>query len=434
LWLVSLCRQQTRLRVDPTSASNNNKLNAGLAAIPISSPKSQESPVRTTTTHFPNIPDFDTPYLLTLQDSKAQSNSRQASPSATNATSRQSNSQLAKSRRITLTSAFSLAETSSTAAAKPSQPSRSRGSSRRISLGSSAEPATERQDAEAVTVSAPLSVTSRTGSQGSTSSRSQDGNTRRTSTKSFTVVDNTNTTSKAFSLDAEISAIENSFTQNNVGQRRGEVRNHGSSRTDPKAKTKFQSQNQRVATEPVQRTRFVSEPTTTPSSDLNTSHQSSSSQSPTVPSRTFQSRQLETLASRSTSETVTPRSISQTAGSETVSPPSIRISTSSQWNETLNERNATPSPSALRSSSRASLVDTDDVNSGLSRNSIVQQSDVPTNNRARSRGSSQRKPSSCADAVDTNSNAGCTEKPQIRYNFCNTSVRQNNFINIQNGD
>jgi hypothetical protein len=276
-----------------------------------------------------------------------------------------------------------------------------------------------------------LSGTSTSGSQSSASPRSQDSNTRRIATKSFTVVDNINSISKAFSQDAEMSPVENSFTQNNDGHRRGKERGPGSSRTDLITSTKYQNQNQIGVTEPAQRIRIVPESTTAPSSE---SHESPISQSSAVSSRTPQSRQPETVALHSTSETVTSRSISQTAGIETASSSSTQPSTSSQRNETQNEPSPTLSPSALRSSYRSSLVEADDVHSGLSRNSVVQQLDVSTNNRARSRGSGQRKPTACADAVDTNSNAGCSKKPQIRYNFCNTSIRQNNFIKIQNRD
>ncbi|XP_023721414.1 mucin-12 isoform X4 [Cryptotermes secundus] len=403
----SSSRPQTRLRVDPTITPNNKKYNAVLAAIATSSPKDQATPIWTSTTIFPNVPDFDTPYLLTLQDSKVKSNSRQA----TNTNSRQSNSVLPKSRRITLAPSSSLAELSSTATSKPTQPSRSRSSSRRTSLDPSTETATGRRGSEGVTLGASLSGTSRSGSQ-SASSKSKESDTRRTATKSFTIGGNTSPTSKAFSLEAEISAIENSFTLNNATPRRDEERGHSGFRTDPKISTKFQSQIQRDASEPVQRTRLVSESASSLSSDSNTSQEPLSSQRSAVSSRTPQSRQPETLVSRSTSET--PRYLSQNAGSETVLSPSAQISTSSQRSDSRNEPNPTPSSSALRSSYDASLVEADDVNSGLSRNSIVQQSDVSINNRARSRSSSQRKPTSCADAVDTNSNAGCNEKLPIR--------------------
>jgi hypothetical protein len=148
-----------------------------------------------------------------------------------------------------------------------------------------------------------------------------------------------------------------------------------------------------------------------------------------VSSRTApQSRQAETR-----SKLETQRPLSQNADSEIALSPSAQISTSSQQNDSPKEPNPTSPSSALRSSYEASLVEADDVNSGLSRNSIVQQSDVSINNRARSRGSSQRKSTSCADAVDTNSNAGCNEKLQIRYIFNNSYIRQKNSITIQNG-
>lgn len=394
-----------------------------LAAVASSSPKDQATPVRTTTTHFPNIPDTDKTHLLTIQDSKAQSKTRQTNYSATDTNSQKSNSQMPKSYRTTSTSALSLAEPLSTTASKPTQLSRSRGTSRRISLDSSAGPVLGRQISEAVTLSTPLS-----GSQSAASSRRQATNTRRIATKSVTVVDDINSISKAFSQDAESSPVENSFTQNNDGHRRGKERGPGSSRTDLITSTKYTNQNQIGAIMPAHRIRPVPESTTTPSSEL---HETPISQSSTVSSRTPQSRQPVTAAPHSTSETVTSRSISQTAGIQTVSSPSTQTSTTSQQNETQNEPNPTPSPSALRSSYRSSLVEADDVQSGLSRNSVVQQSDVSTNNRARSRGSDHRKPTSCADAVDTNSNTGCSKNPQIRYNFCNTSITQNNFIMIQ---
>lgn len=418
LYLMSLCRPQTRLRVDPTTTANNKKYDTVLAAIATSSPKDQATKIRTTSTNFPNIPDFDTPYLLTLQDSKAQSNSRQAS-STSNTNSRKSNSQLPKSRRIALTQSFSLAEPYSTAKSKPSQPSRSRSSSRRIFLDSSTELVPGRQDSEVVTLGAPLSGTYRSGSQ-SASPRSIESDDQHTTTKSFKIGDNASSTSKAFSLEDEISGIENSFTLNNGTSRRGEERGRNSFKTDTKISTKSQNQIQRGASEPVQRTRLVSETASSPSDDLNTSQEPPSSQRSALSSRTIpQSRQTET---HSTSGT--PRSSSQNAGSETALSPSAQISTSSQQSDSRKEPNPTPPSSALRSFYEASLVEADDVNSGLSRNSIVQQSDVSINNRARSRGSSQRKPTSCADAVDTNSNAGCNEKLQIRYIFNNSYIRQ----------
>lgn len=390
-----------------------------LAAIATSSPKDLETPVRTTTTHFPNIPDADTRHLLTPKDSKGHSKSRHGSYSAADTDSQQNNSQVPKSHRVTPTSAFSLAESFSTPASKPAQPPRSRSAFRRISPDSSVEPALGRKVSEVVTLSTPLSSTSASDSQSTASARNQDGNAQHTATKSFTVADNINNiNSKASSQDAESSGIENSFTQNNDGHRRDKEHARGSSRIDPVVSVKFQRQ--RGVTESVQRIRLVPESKIAPSSD---SHDSP---------RTPQSRQPETVARNSKSDTLTSRSTSQTAGIETVSSSSVQTSTSSQQNETHNETNPTPSPSALRSSYHSSLVEADDVHSGLSRNSVVQQSDVATNNRARSRGSGQRKRTSCADAVDTNSNAGCSEQPQIRYNFCNNPIRQNNFIKIQN--
>jgi hypothetical protein len=401
--------------VAPTTTSNS-KYNAVLAAITTSSPKDQATPVQTTT-HFPNIPDFDTPYLLTLQDSKLQSNSKPASSSAANTNSRQSNSHLPKSRRVTLTTAFSLHEPSSTAVVKPTQSPRSRGSSRQISLDSSAQPAISRRGSKAVTLSAPLSGSFRSDSHSPNSSSSQDSNTQRTTTEYFTVADNKISTSKAVSLDAEISVIENSFTQNSIGQRHGNERGNDSSRTDLKALTKLQNQNQRGASEAVPRTRLVSDPTPTSSSNSTTSEEFTSSRGSAARSRNSQTRQSENIAPRYTTEPVTPHSISQSTSSGTVSSPSTRNSTSSQYNKAQNEWNPTPSPSTSRSSYQASLIETDDVNSGLSRNSVVQQTSVSTSNRARSRGSSQRTPTACADALDTNSNEGCNEKPQIRYNL-----------------
>lgn len=408
---MSFCRPQKRLRVAPTTTSNS-KYNAVLAAVTTSSPKDQAPTIQTTTTHFPNIPDFDTLYLLTLQDSKVQSNSKQASSSAANTNSRNSNSQL-KSRRLTLTTSLSLDEPLSTA----TQPPRSRGSSRQISLDSSTQPATGRRASKVVTYSAPLSGSSRSDSNSPNSSSSQDSNTRQTTAKYFAISDKNNPTSTAVLLDAEISAIENSLTQNNIGQRRGNERGNDSSRTDLKALTKFQYQNPRGASEAVFRTRLVSEPTpTTPSNSIK-SVEFPSSKSSAVRSRNSQSRQPDNIALRYTMERTTPPIISESTSSETVSSPSIRISTSSRYNEVQNEQNPTPSPSTSKSSYHASLIETDDVNSGLSHNSIVQQTDVPTSDRTRSRGSSQRKPTACADAVDTNSNEGCNEKPQIRYNL-----------------
>ncbi|XP_069702425.1 nuclear pore complex protein DDB_G0274915-like isoform X3 [Periplaneta americana] len=394
-------RQQTRLREDPTTTTNTNKYNAVLAAIATSSPNERPS-VRTTTTHFPSIPDFDTPYLLTLQDSTAQPSSRQASTTLTNTVSRQRDTQQPKSRRITLTSAISLDDPFSTAA-KSNQPSRSRGSPQRISIDLSTETATGRRGSEVISLSAPLSGTSRANPP----SRGQEGNARRTATKSFTVIDNTDSNNKAFSLDAEIKAIENSFAQNS-GQRRGEERSRGSSSRSDSTRT----QNQRGSVEPVQRARLVSDTAASPN-NVRAPQDSSSSRNPATPPRTPQARQPETPSPRSAPE-VTTRSSPRTASNEIVSSPSIRISSTSRGSEAQKEPPPTSSPSALRSSYRASLVEPDDVHSGLSRNSIVQQSDVPTNARTRSRGGSQRKPTSCADAVDSNSNAGCDEKPQIR--------------------
>jgi hypothetical protein len=414
--------------VDPTTTLSSNKYNAVLAAIATSSSKDLETPVRTTTTHFPNIPDADTRHLLTPKDSKGHSKSRHGSYSAADTDSQQNNSQVPKSHRVTSTSAFSLAESFSTPASKPAQPPRSRSAFHRISPDSSVEPALGRKVSEVVTLSTPLSSTSASDSQSTASARNQDGNAQRTATKSFRVADNINNiNSKASSQDAESSAIENSFTQNNDGHRRDKEHARGSSRTDPVVSVKFQRQ--RGVTESVQRIRLVPESTTAPSSD---SHESPRNQSSVVSSRIPQSRQPETVARNSKSETLTSRSTSQTAGIETVSSSSVQTSTSSQQNETHNETNPTTSPSALRPSYHSSLVEADDVHSGLSRNSVVQQSDVATNNRARSRGSGQRKRTSCADAVDTNSNAGCSEQPQIRYNFCNNPIRQNNCIKIQN--
>jgi hypothetical protein len=384
-----------------------------LAAITTSSPKDQATP----TTHFPNIPDFDTPYLLTLQDSKLQSSSNQASSSAANINSWQSNSQLPKSRRVILTTDFSLDEPSSIAVVKPTQSPRSRGSSRQISVDSSAQPATGRRGSKVVTLGAPLSGSSRSDSHNPNSSSSQDSNTQRTTTEYFTVADNKNSTSKAVSLDIEIHAIENSFMQNNIGQRRGKERGNDSSRTDLKALTKLQNQNQRGYSEAVPRTRLVSEPTPTPSSNSTTSDKFSSSKSSAARSRNPQTRQPENIAPRYTIETVTPHSISESTSSGTVSSPSIRNSTSSKYNKAQNEQNPTPSPSTSRSSYQVSLIETDDVNSGLSRNSVAQQTGVSTSNRARSRGIGQRKPTACTDALDTNSNEGCNKKPQIRYNL-----------------
>ncbi|KAJ4448731.1 hypothetical protein ANN_00122 [Periplaneta americana] len=395
-------RQQTRLREDPTTTTNTNKYNAVLAAIATSSPNERPS-VRTTTTHFPSIPDFDTPYLLTLQDSTAQPSSRQTSTTLTNTVSRQRDTQQPKSRRITLTSAISLDDPFSTAA-KSNQPSRSRGSPQRISIDLSTETATGRRGSEVISLSAPLSGTSRANPP----SRGQEGNARRTATKSFTVIDNTDSNNKAFSLDAEIKAIENSFAQNS-GQRRGEERSRGSSSRSDSTRT----QNQRGSVEPVQRARLVSDTAASPN-NVRAPQDSSSSRNPATPPRTPQARQPETPSPRSAPE-VTTRSSPRTASNEIVSSPSIRISSTSRGSEAQKEPPPTSSPSALRSSYRASLVEPDDVHSGLSRNSIVQQSDVPTNARTRSRGGSQRKPTSCADAVDSNSNTGCDEKPQIRH-------------------
>jgi len=387
-----------------------------LAAITTSSPKDQATTVQTTTTHFPNIPDFDTLYLLTLEDSKLQSNSKQPSSSAANTNSRKSNSPL-KSRRLTLTTSLSLDEPFSTAVIKPTQLPRSRGSSRQISLDSSAQPATAKRGSKLVTHSAPLSGSSRSDSHSPNSSSNQDSNTRRTTTRYFAISDKINPTSTAVLLDAEISAIENSLTQNIIGQRRGKERGNDSSRTDLKALTKLQNQNPRGASETVFRSRLVSEPTPTTPSNSMTSEEFPSTKSSAVRSRNSQSRQPDNIAPRYRTEPTTPPSISETTSSETVSSPSIRISASSQYNEAQNEQNPTLSPSTSKSSYHASLIETDDVNSGLSQNSIVQQTDVSTSDRARSRGSSQRKPTACADAVDTNSNEGCKEKPQIRYNL-----------------
>jgi hypothetical protein len=409
------CRPQKRLRVAPTTTSNS-KYNAVLAAITTSSPKDQATPVQTTTTHIQNIPDFDTPYLLTLQDSKVQSNSKQTNSSGANTNSRKINSQL-KSHRLTLNTSLSLDEPFSSAVIKPTQPSRSRGSSRQTSLDSSAQPATGRRGSKIVTLSAPLSGSSRSDSHSPYSSSSQDSNTRLSTMKYFVISDNKNSTSKASLLDAELSSIENSFMQNNIGQTRGKERGNDSSRTDLKALTKLQNQNQRGPSETIIRTRLVSEPTPTTPSNSTTSDDFPSSKSSTVRSRNSQSRQPDNIAPRHTTEYTTAPSISESTRSETVSSPSIRISTSSQYNEAQNEQNPTPSPSTLRSAYHASLIETDDVNSGLSHNSIAQQTGVSTSNRARSRGSSQRKPTACADAVDTNSNEGCNEKPQIRYNL-----------------
>ncbi|XP_021940723.1 uncharacterized protein LOC110840185 [Zootermopsis nevadensis] len=313
------------------------------------------------------------------------------------------------SHRITPTSVSSLTESFYTAAPKPTQSSRSRGTFRRISLESSTEPAVGRQISEVVTLSTPLSGTSTSGSLSAASSRSQDSNARHISTKSFTVIDNINSISETFSQDAEISPVENYFTQNNDGHRRGKERGSGSSRTDTITSTKYQNQNKIGVTEVAQRIRLVPGSTMPPSSE---SHESQNS---AVSFSTPQSRQLESLAFHSTTETVTSRSVSKTSGTETVSSSFTQRSTFSKRNETQNEPSPpTPSPSALRSSYHSSLVDSDDMHYGLSRNSVVQQSDVSTNNRARSRGSGQRKTTSCADAVDANSNAGCSKKPQIR--------------------
>lgn len=387
-----------------------------LAAITTSSPKDQATTVQTTTTHVPNIPDFDTLYLLTLQDSKVQSNLKQASSSAANTNSRKSNSQL-KSHRLSLTTPLSLDEPFSTAVIKPTQPPRSRGSSRQISLDSSAQPTTGRRGSKVVTYDAPLSGSSRSDSQSPSSSSSQDSNTRRTAMKYSAILDKNNPTSTAVLLDAEISAIENFLTQNNSGQRRGKERGNDSSRTDLKALTKLQYQNPRGTSEAVFRTRLVSEPTSTTPSNSITSDEFPNSKNSAVRSRNSQSRPPDNIAPRYKTEPTTPPSISESTSSETLSSPSIQISTSSPYNEAQDEQNPTPSPSTLKSSYHASLIETDDVNSGLSHNSVVQQTDVSTSNRARSRGSSQRKPTACADAVDTNSNEGCNEKPQIRYNL-----------------
>lgn len=412
---MSFSRPQKRLRVAPTTTSSS-KYNAVLAAITTSSPKDQATTVQTTTTHFPNIPDFDTLYLLTLQDSKDQSNSRQASSSAANTNSRKSNSQL-KSHRLTLTTSLSIDEPFTTAVLKPTQPPRSRGSSRLISLDTSAQPETVRRGSKVVTKGAPLSGSSRSDSHSPNPSSSQDSNTRRTTMKYFAISDKNNPTSTAVLLDAEIGAIENSLTQNNIGQRRGKERGNDSSRPDLKALTKLQYQNPRGASEAVFRTRLVSEPTPTTPSNSITSDDFPSSKSSAVRYRNSQSRQPDNIVPRYTTEPTTPTSISEGTSSETVSSPSIRISTSSQYNEAQNEQNPTPSPSTSKSSYQTSLIETDDVSSGLSHNSIVQQTDVSTSDRARSRSSSQRKPTACADAVDTNSNEGCNEKPQIRYNL-----------------
>jgi hypothetical protein len=384
-----------------------------LAAITTSSPNDQATTVQTTTTHFPNIPDFDTPYVLTLQDSKIQSNSKQASSSAANTNTQNNNSQL-KSHRLTLTTSLSLDEPFSTAVIKPTQPPRFRGSSRQISLESSTQPATGRRVSKVVTLGSPLSGSSRSDSHGPNSSSSQDSNPRRTTMRYFAISDNNNSISKAVLLDAEISAIENSLTQDNIDQRRGKGHGNDSSSTDLKALTKLQNQNQKDASEAVFRTRLVSEPTPTTPSNSFTSEEFPSSKSSAVRSRNSQSRQPDNIALRYTTELTTPPSISESTSSGTVLSPSIRISTSSRYNEAQSEQNPTSSPSTLRTSYHASLIETDDVNSGLSRNSIAQQTDVSTSNRARSRGSSQRKPTACADAVDTNSNEGCNEKPQIR--------------------
>lgn len=387
-----------------------------LAAITTSSPKDQATTVSTTTTHFPNIPDFDTLYLLTLQDSKVQSNSKQANSSAANTDSQKSNSQL-KSRRLTLTTSLSLDEPFSTSVIKPTQSPRSRGSSRQISLDSSAQPATGRRGSKVVTDSAPLSGSSRSDSHSPNSSSSQDSNTRRTTMKYFAISDKNIPNSTAVLLNAEISDIENSLPQNNIGQRRGKERGNDSSRTDLKALIKLQNQNQRDASEAIFRTRLVSEPTPTTPSNSITSDKFPSSKSSAVRSRNSPSRQPDNIAPHYKTEPTTPPSVSASTSSETVSSPSIQISTSSQYNEAQNEQNPTPSPSTSKYSYHASLIETDDVNSGLSHNSIVQQTDVSTSDRARSRGSSQRKPTACADAIDINSNEGCNEKPQIRYNL-----------------
>jgi len=387
-----------------------------LATITTSSPKDQATTVQTTTTHLPNIPDFDTLYLLSLQDSNVQSNSKQASSSAANTNSQINNSPL-KSRRLTLTTSLSLDEPFSTTVIKPTQPPRSRGSSRQISLESSAQPATGRRGSKVVTHGAPLSGSSRSDAHSPNLSSSQDGNTQRTTMKYFAISDKNNPTSTAVLLDAEISAIENSLSQNNIGQRRGKERGNDSSRTDLKTLTKLQYQNPRDASEAVFRTRLMSEPTTTTPSNSITSDEFPSSKSSAVRSRFSQSRQTDSIAPRYKTEPTTPPSISESTSSETDLFPSIRISTSSQYNEAQNEQNPTTSPSTSKSSYHASLIETDDVNSGLSHNSVMQQTDVSTSDRARSRSSSQRKPTTCADAVDTNSNEGCNEKPQIRYNL-----------------
>jgi hypothetical protein len=399
-----------------TTTASKSKYNAVLAAITTSSPKDEATPIQTTTTHFPNIPDFDTPYPRTLQDSKVRSNSKQASSSAANTSSQQTNSQLPKSRRITSTTAFSLDEPFSTAVFKPTQAPRSRGSSHQISLESSAQPPIGRRGPKVITYSAPLSDSSGSDSHIPSSSSSQGSNTRRTTTKHFTVADNKNSTSKAVSFDAEISTIEDSFTQNNISPRRGKGRGSDSSRTDLKALSRLQNQNQRGVSEAVPRTRLVSEPTPTPSSNSPASDELPSSKSSAARLRIPQSRQPENIAPRSTVDPVTPHTVTESISSETVSLPSIQISSASQSDEAKNEPSQTPSPPTSRSY-HARLVETDDVNSGLSRNSVVQQTDVSTSNRARSRGSSQRKPTACADGVDTNSNAGCNEKLQIRYNL-----------------
>jgi len=401
--------------VAPTTTSNR-KYNAMLAAITTSSPKDQATTVQTTTTLFPNIPDFDTLYLLTLQDSKVQSNLKQAMSSADNTNSQKSNSQL-KSHRLSLTTSLSLDEPFSTAVIKPTQPPRSRSSSRQIYLDSSTQPATGRRGSKVVTYDAPLSGSSRSDSQSPNSSGSQDSNTRRTTTKYFAISDKNNPTSTAVLLDADISAIENSLMQNNSGQRRSKERGNDSSRTDPEALTKLQYQNPRGASEAVFRTKLVSEPTPTTPSNSITSDGFPSSKNSAVRSRNFLSRQPDNIAPRYKTEPTTPPSISESTGSETVSSPSVRISTSSPYNEAQNEQNPPTSPSTSKSSYHASLIETNDVKSGTSHNSVVQQTDVSISDRARSRGSSQRKPTACADAVDTNSNEGCNEKPQIRYNL-----------------
>ena len=370
--------------MDPTTATNSNKYNAVLAAISTSSPS-----IKTTSSHFPSISDFDTPYLLTLK----QSNPRQASSTAANTSPRQNNNQ---SRRITLTTAFSLDDPFSTS----SKPSRSRGSPQRISLQPSVDPSTGRRKPETVTLGASLSGPTRSANQNGATSRGQDSSVRRTATKAFTVIDNTEPNHKSSILDTEISALENSFKQND-GQRRSEDRGRSTVRSDSTSSQRTQIQNQRTS-EPVQRARIVSETTSSPQNDSPSNAGSARSRRPEP-------------SARSGTDTNTPRPTSRTASAELVSSPSIRIASPSR-NSEAEDSNPTSSPSALRSSFRASLVEADDVPSGLSRNSIIPQTEAP-NNRGRSRGGSQRKPSSCGDAVDNNSDAGCDEKPQIRYNF-----------------